>query len=313
MEEISNPDHWPQLELRHLQALHAVAEEGTFWGAADRLDCSQSAVSQQVAALERIVGQRLVERWRGRRKVELTEAGRLLLRHADAVVSQLEAARADLRALAAGAAGTLRVGTYQSVAARIVPVVLQEFRRAWPAVAVELTEHPTDEQLMDQLRTGRLDLSFAVAPLSEGPFDSVELLRDPYVLMVPSRSPLAEGTTRLGDLAGAPLVGYRYCRTIDQAEGALRRAGVEPRVVFRSDDNGTVQGMVRAGLGVALAPRLAVDESDPGVRVLSVEGLPERVILLAWHRNRYRPPAASAFVQTARAVCSRLAREAVAD
>src|SRR5687767_6833676 len=108
-------DRWLGVELRHLAALQAIAEEGSFGRAAQRLGYTQSAVSQQLATLERIVGERLVERPGGPRPVSLTAAGELLVRHAEAIVARLEAAQADFEALAAGEAGALRVGTYQSV------------------------------------------------------------------------------------------------------------------------------------------------------------------------------------------------------
>src|SRR5918992_4500852 len=122
------------IELRHLAALQAVAEEGSFGRAATRLGYTQSAVSQQIATLERIVGDKLLERPGGPRPVSLTEAGSLLLRHADAIVARLRAAQADLAALSAGEAGTLRVGTYQSVGQKILPALLQRFAAAWPRV-----------------------------------------------------------------------------------------------------------------------------------------------------------------------------------
>src|SRR5687768_10540374 len=125
-----NHDPWLGVELRHLAALEAVARTGSFGRAAARLGYTQSAVSQQIATLERIVGERLVERPGGPRAVSLTEAGRLLLRHAEAIVARLEAAHADLDALSAGAAGTLRVGTYQSVGKRVLPALLRRFRDA---------------------------------------------------------------------------------------------------------------------------------------------------------------------------------------
>src|SRR5436190_15966512 len=103
------PDRWLGVELRHLAALQAVAEEGSFGRAAIRLGYTQSAVSQQIQALERVVGERLVERPGGPRPVSLTEAGELLLRHADAIVARMQAAQADLAAFSQGAAGTLRV------------------------------------------------------------------------------------------------------------------------------------------------------------------------------------------------------------
>jgi molybdate transport repressor ModE-like protein len=127
-------DRWLGVELRHLAALQAIAAEGTFGKAARRLGYTQSAVSQQIATLERIIGERLLDRPGGPRPVALTEAGRMLLRHADAIVARLQAAQADLTALSAGAAGTLRVGTYQSVGRHILPTVLRRFSTTWPRV-----------------------------------------------------------------------------------------------------------------------------------------------------------------------------------
>src|SRR5215472_7068227 len=116
-------DDWLGLELRQLIALKAIAEEGSFGRAAHRLGYTQSAVSQQIATLERIVGEKLIERPGGPRPVTLTEAGELLLRHARAIVSRLQAAQSDLAALSAGEAGSLRVGIFQSVGAKILPEV----------------------------------------------------------------------------------------------------------------------------------------------------------------------------------------------
>src|SRR5215470_19094191 len=135
-----NTDGWLGIDLRHLAALEAVARTRSFGAAARELGYTQSAVSQQIAQLERIVGQRLFHRPGGPRRVEPTEAGRLLLRHADAIVAQLDAARADMAALAEGAAGPLRVGIFQSVGARILPALLRRFQQAWPRVEVRPVE-----------------------------------------------------------------------------------------------------------------------------------------------------------------------------
>src|SRR4051795_10049645 len=114
---IMTTDRLLGIELRHLVALQAIAEHGSFGRAAKALGYTQSAISQQVAALERAVGGRVIEGPGGPKPVTLTEAGELLLRHAEAIVARLKAAQADLAAFAAGAAGPLRVGTYQSVRA----------------------------------------------------------------------------------------------------------------------------------------------------------------------------------------------------
>jgi DNA-binding transcriptional LysR family regulator len=300
------PDSWLGVELRHLAALEAVAREGSFGRAAERLGYTQSAISQQIATLERLVGTRLVERPGGPRRVSLTEAGALLLRHAEAIVARLQAAQADLAALGEG--GTLRVGTYQSVGAKILPTLLRRFRESWPHVEIRLTEEASDEGLLRLVERGELDLSFAMLPSLDGPFEAVELLRDPYVVLVAADSPLAgKRSVRMSDLEGVHLIGNRVCRTTALAESALRMRGVAPDVAFRSDDNGTVQGLVAAGVGVALVPLLAVETSDVRVAVLGLEPpIPPRVIQMVWHRDRYRSPAALAFVEAAQTVCAEL-------
>jgi len=309
---MSDADLWSRLELRHLQVLDAIATEGSFWAAADALDCSQSAVSQQVATLERIAGHRLVERSRGRRDVSVTEAGRLLLAHAEAIVARLRAARADLAAYADGAAGVLRVGSYQSAGRRIVPTLLRQFTAAWPQVEVRLQERVSDAELLDLVERGELDLTFGILPLRPGPFDCVELLRDPYVLVVPASSPLGSGgrPPRVRELRGMPMVASRSCHVTDSVERFLRQRGVEPNVVFQSDDNGTLQAAVAAGLGIAIFPRLSLDARDEGVRLIQTGELPWRTLALAWHRDRYRSPASQAFQASALAVCAGLAEAA---
>ena len=303
---------WAHVELRHLSALHAVAQTGAFGRAAEHLGYTQSSVSQQIAALEQLVGQRLVERTRGSSVVELTEAGRLLLRHAEAILARLHTAEADFAAYAAGAAGELRVGVFQSVGTRILPELLREFMAAWPGVRVRPFETDDDQQLLGAIEQGRLDLAFAMSPLPEGPFASQELLRDPYVLIVPGAWPVAAhaaaGPVSIERIAELPLVNFETCRTAVRVENELRRRGQQPEVVFRSDNNGAVQGMVAAGLGVALMPRLTIDEHDERVRVLEVPSdFPPRIVCLVWHRERYRSPAAAAFVEAAVRCCARYA------
>jgi molybdate transport repressor ModE-like protein len=293
-------DQWAGLELRHLEALRAIARTGSFRGAAEELDYTQSAVSQHLAALEAIVGLRLVDRGRGRRSVALTEAGELLVRHADAVAARLSAARADLRAHADGVAGTLRVGTYQSVSARILPTLIGRFAARWPGVHVELRGTTDDLSLLDLVESGDLDLAFSVLPLPDGPFDHAEVLRDRWLLVTAAGSPLATRDPRppLADLMDEPLIAYGSGRTPEILEESFRARGLTPRIVFRSDDNATIQGLVEIGFGSALLPALAVDTRDPRVATIPID-VPPRTIVVAWHRDRTRSPAAAAFVAMA--------------
>ena len=309
------PDNWLGLELRHLIALKAIADEGTFGRAAAALGYTQSAVSQQIATLERIVGRRLIDRPGGPRPVSLTEAGELLLRHADAIAARLQAAQADLAALDAGEAGPLRVGTYQSVGAKILPTLLSGFKAEWPNVTISLTESTDDEELLALVERGELDLTFTMVPVPPGPFEFLQLLRDPYVLVVPAESPLArrDRAPALREIAELSLIGHRHCRSLESGLQALRATGREPKIVFRSDDNGTVQGMTAAGMGVALVPRLTVDESDPRIAVIELnERIPPRLIGIAWHRDRKWTRAAEAFVELAQEVSAGFDADAVA-
>lgn len=309
------PDRLLGVELRHLAALQAVAEEGSFGRAALRLGYTQSAVSQQIAALERIVGERLVERPGGPRPVTLTEAGKLLRRHADAIVARLRAAQADLDAYARGTASSLRLGIYQSVGARLLPHILKRYRSEWPDVDIHLAEPATDDRLLEALERGEVDLTFSVLPLPEGPFDGVELMRDRFVFLVPADHPLAHrpAPPTLAEIAQLPLISFTRCRGVSHAEDQLRVSGTEPNIVFRSDDNGTLTGLVAAGLGAAIVPELAVDPNAEGVVVREVGAIvPPRVLALAWHRDRYRSPAAIGFVEAARQVCAQLRRGAPA-
>jgi DNA-binding transcriptional LysR family regulator len=293
-----SPDKWLGVEIRHFAALQAVASEGSFGRAAERLGYTQSAISQQIATLERIVGERLVERPGGPRPVSLTEAGHLLLRHADSIVARLQAAQADLQALQAGEAGTLRVGTFQSAGARLLPEIMRRFTQQWPQIDVMLEEHD-DEEIADALERGELDVGFVLLPVGDAPLETVELLRDPYVLLAPVGDELLAWPS-LAAIAEDPLIGFRSGTSMDPVEAAFHGEGLEPRWTFRTNDNQTLQGLVATGAGRAIVPRLTVDEGDPRTVVVELGGVvPPRVIGLGRHRDRYASRATRAFVETA--------------
>lgn len=234
----------------------------------------------------------------------------MLLRHVVTITDRLQAARADLVAYAAGETGTLRVGVYQSVGTRILPAIIGRFAQAWPGVDVQLSESASDQGLLELIEPGRLDLSFGVLPLPPGPFECIELVRDPFVMVTAAGSPLAgmPGMPSLELIAAQRLIGFRSCRSTRWLEDHLRSQGHEPTFVFRSEDNGTVQAMAGAGLGTALVPFMAVDPADPAIAVIPTD-LPPRRVALIWHRDRYRSPASRAFVEIAREVCVGVADE----
>jgi len=283
------------VEIRHLVALETVVQTGSFARAGIELGYSQSAISQQIAALEHAAGLRLLVRPGGRKPVTPTDAGERLLRHASRASAAIRSAEADLNALAVGDAGTVRVGTFQSVGVRLLPGAVRRYVERWPEVEVRLLEAGYDDELLTLLERGEIDLAF-VRENEDPTFEQATVLSDPYVLLAPAGSDLArEGrTVRPREIAGLPLIGYR--RSTEGAEAFLRSRGLDPEVVFRSDEGGTVQGLVGAGIGYAVVPLLAVEASSD-VAVLNVAGMPPRRIAIAWHVDRALAPAAQAFVQ----------------
>ncbi len=289
------------IELRYLTALAAVGRYRSFSQAAESLGYTQSAVSQQIAALERITGHRLVLRPKGARRVSLTTAGEILLGHAEAIVSRLAIASADLTALASGDAGILRIGCFQSVGFRILPRLIRQFALERPNVRVQLVEAEDDAELLRDVEVGNLDLTFMVFPMMDGPFESVRLLEDPYVVVVRPESPLAHGPVPvpLSQLEGLPLVTYAQMREAHAIENRLGHPELTRQIVFRSNDNGTILGLAAEGIGAAVVSSLSVDPDRGGISVMPLAEVPPRVVGIAWHRDRYVSPATDAFVQVA--------------
>jgi len=312
-EVIVKPDLLLGLEVRHLVALDAIARTRSFSQAAADLGYAQSAISQQIATLERVVGQRLVERPGGPRPVSLTDAGAVLLRHAEHITARLGAVRADLEALACGEAGTLRVGTFQSASTRLLPPVLAAFRRNWPHVDVTLHNTSTIKELETLVRSGQIDLAFSdVTTFPEG-LAARELIDDPYIAIVAPESPLAHlEALDLAQLDGADMIAFSPQDSCAMRVGrSFASVHATPRIVFRTDDNLTTQRLVANGIGAAVQPRLAV---ETGVGDADVVMLPltsrcafSRRIGIIWHPDRHRSPAAEALIDTAHTISTALA------
>jgi DNA-binding transcriptional LysR family regulator len=303
-------EHWIGLELRHLTALQAIAEEGSFKGAAARLGYTPSAISQQIATLERIVGTRVIARELGRATIGLTDAGEVLLHHMTAIERRLTDARTDLEALTKGVVGTLRVGVWESVGARLLPGVLRRFGTMLPEVSVDVMDAAEDLLLLRSLEKGLLDVCFGVLPIPAGPFETRTVLSDPWVLVTRAGSK-EEARSRVASLTTGtlPLLCYRSARALEPALRHLHREGMEPDVVLRSDYNAVLQELAAAGLGVALLPRLAVDLDDPRTTVIEVGSIvPPREIAVIWHRDRAASEAVRAFVALADELGSKLGK-----
>jgi DNA-binding transcriptional LysR family regulator len=290
---MSQPRRWLSVEVRHLAALQAVAEKRSFIAAGDQLGYSQSAVSLQIATLERIAGTRLLDRPGGRRPVSLTPAGEKFIRHARAIVDQLRAAEAELNALASGRAGVVSLGTFPTASRHLLPAALQSLRVTHPAIEVSLDDVGHADQ-PGRLAAGQTDLVLGLMPF-DGPFAIRELLSDPYLYITAADTNSPQLPT-VAQLAKLPLISWQ--RPPFAIEALLQSQGHKPLVTLRTDDSATVQRLVAYGLGVAVLPRLALDLPDPKLTVIDADPLlPARRVMLARNRDRELTPAADALSQ----------------
>lgn len=284
------------LELRHLVALDAVAAEGTFARAAERLGYTQSAVSQQIAALERILGDKVFDRPGGPRPVVLTPLGAQLLEWGRELLARVDAMSLDLDLFRTGSVGQLSIGTFQSVSAMLLPRVVAKMREAFPSVELQVVESDLEEVLEQALVNGEVEVSFLVGDPPAGT-EAVHLLDDPFVL-VARPDQFAPGSVRVEEFAGEPMIGQHQNSCQLQNEAGLRANGLEPSYVYRSNDNGTVAAMVRAGMGVAVLPFLCVEPEDPRTAIHPIDPpIPDRSISIGWRGNRTLSPAAERFIQ----------------
>ncbi len=307
---MSNTNEPWSLDVRHLAALAAIADTRSISKAAEVLGYGQSAVSQQLAALERVVGQRLVDRGSGPKPVTLTEAGLAVLEHARWILDRLDLARAELDALGHGSAGSLRVGTFQSAGSRLLPRVLASYRKAWSDIAVSIHNEGREGDLPDLVRDGALDVAFVEASMVGEGLASIEVLVDRFVVLVPPGHRLASRrSVSLTDLDGEEFVdGALGDSCAAKGEQARRAAGVVGRTVVRTPDNATRQRLVHAGLGCAVQPGLTVEPGLPdGGIVVSLRDDVHRVISLTWSAERTPSFALERFIETARAELAGLA------
>jgi DNA-binding transcriptional LysR family regulator len=286
----------PPYDLRRLELLQRVAEHGSLSGAAFALHFTPSAVSQQMSQLELEVGLPLLERHS--RGVRLTEAGAVLLRHAERALAHLEAARAELSTLGE----RLAMGAFTSAWGELVPRAAARFRSEHPGVALALHELEPREGVA-AVRTGELQLAVIFEPSAADPAQLAAvalepLARDELVAVLPAGAP--EGPVRLTALADRAWVLPTGACGI-QVRQACEAAGFAPRVAWESGDYAAVLGFVAAGGAVALVPRLALGppRGDVAVRPLAGEA-PARRLSVA--RAATPSPAVDAMVGVLRDV-----------
>jgi DNA-binding transcriptional LysR family regulator len=293
-----NDPNWHGVELRHLMALRAVATERSFSAAARMLGYTQSAVSGQILALERLIGARLFVRVRGTRPLELTDEGRILLGHATAMLARLEAAQIEMGAAREEPLPRLRVGTFWGVGGSLPPAACRRLRSAF--AQVDVREDPSVDALLNGLDRRRLDIAFTTLPLRDGPYECLPLLRDPYTVVVPRARKVALGCTiTLDELAKLPVLTLEGCPAQASLELVLQARGRPLEVRKRFDTVAAVLAFVADGFGVGLLPSLALELPASLAAVQLDPRVPPRVVALAWHRDTSLDALAQRFVDAA--------------
>lgn len=291
------------LDLKHLAALDAVVAAGSFRGAAAALGYAQSSVSQQIAALERVVGGQLLVRRGGAGPVRLTELGQLVAESGRELLERSRAAERRIAGFHAGG-GRLDIATFQTVTNVLLPDVVGRLHELRPGCDIRLFEEESETPPIDGV-----DLAFfdGPAPPDSGAGD-VLLLADPHVL-VARRSAFPPGPVALSALHRRPLVALPPITTEREIEAVLHSSGIDPLIVFRTADNQGIVAMVRAGLGCAVMPLLAVDAAatDPQLAIHPLRpALRPRPIHLLWRTPL--SPLASTAVDVITDVAARLRR-----
>ena len=296
------------LDVRRMRVLREVAAQRSFSAAAEKLGYTQSAVSQQIAALEREAGATLIER--NPRGIRLTDAGEALVRHADKILARLAEAEAELDAIAGLKGGRLRLASFPTAGATLVPAAVADFSRRHPGIELSLAEAEPDESL-PRLKAGELDLVLVDdGPLIRDEDEELEithLLDDPLYLVLAPDHPLARRRRiRFQDLAAEPwIAGTQVCACTRHLHATCAAAGFEPRQIFESDDFQVVQGLVAAGVGVALIPGLGLVGERPDIVIRAVSAKPPaRQILAATLKNGFRSPATAEMIDTLKRIAA---------
>jgi molybdate transport repressor ModE-like protein len=301
------------LDAAALRLVRTVHETGSVTAAARALGLTQPAASQQLRAVERTIGTPVVVR--AGRGVRLTDAGLVLARNAAAVQSALDATLEEVAAVASLRAGRVRVAAFPSAAATLLPGALAALRAAHPGLGTTFAEAEPPEALAE-LAAGRVDLALTFRdagdpddPDDPAPVHRVPLLRDEVLVVLPDADGREPGSAvDLADLAGRPwIAGCPQCRA--QLVGTCARAGFAPRVDFATDDYPAVLSLVRAGLGVATLPGLALAAlPHPGVTVHPARPGAARVVEAVTAPGATRVPAVAAALEALQQAAAGLAQ-----
>lgn len=283
------------VELRHLRTMAAIAEEGTFGRAAARLGYTQSSVSQQIAALEQALGGAVFDRPGGPRPIRVTPLGEVVLAHGHDLLTRAEALTDAVARFRAGNS-RIDIGTFQSVSNLILPAVVSRLLDEHPGCDIRLSEVEPEHPQIDDL-----DLLFHDGPV-DGDVEHVKLLDEQY-LLVARAGAFPDGPVRVKLLDDAPMVAWPPTYHQRWLERALASTGAQPRIVFRTPGHETIMSMVRAGIGSAVLPWLALHGSDAwsddGLSIHTLRPSPAREMYLYWPAERTQSPLAARAIDIA--------------
>jgi DNA-binding transcriptional LysR family regulator len=293
------------LQVEELHSFVVLADELHFGRASKRLFVSQPALSKQIRRLEEKVGGALFTRTR--RKVEITEAGRVLLAGADKVLREDEAALSLAKEAVLGRAGTLRIGFGIASVSEILPRTILRFRKTYSQVELKMRDMSTPAQIA-ALVEGSIDIGIVRLPIAHTELDSLPLFHEQLVVAT-SGSLSYNSRPGLAALRNQPFVFFPRATSAtlhDHVLGLCRGAGFSPTIVQEASELFTILNLVRAGLGVSLVPSAARRMGVPGVRFHDL-GLPEAKwrIGIAWNRLSDKVELISRFVATTRSVVRR--------
>jgi DNA-binding transcriptional LysR family regulator len=287
------------MTLAQLKAFLTVVETGSFTNAALELDTVQSAVSYAITELERELGVKLLVR--GRFGAHPTDLGKEIAVNARQML-QLHAAIEQQASLAKGTIkSSLRIATFRSVASKIMPDLMAELSRQYPQLTLQLVEMDCNSSGIEQaLRDGRVEAAFVVAPFSDD-FLCWELIRDPYVALLPQRGDARrESTIGRHELAGYGLILYEDENCVNKVQNYLGDVGLSVQPAYQVKEDSTILSLVSKGLGRAVVPSLTVERLPHGVQVAQLEDPLERVIGIAIRPGSLKTPAVRVFLKALR-------------
>jgi LysR family transcriptional regulator, hydrogen peroxide-inducible genes activator len=294
------------MELHQLRYFVAVAQTGNFSRAAERCHVSQPSLSQQIQKLERRVGQRLLNRLA--RRAVLTDAGRLLLDRATAILAAVDDTQ---RRLADGDGlphGRLALGVIPTIAPYLLPPALKSFTRHCPNVELAITEDVT-RNLISAVVEGELDLAILALPIAEERLQTEPVLTEALRVAVPRGHPLTRRRTiSVQDLTEEPFILLNEMHCLGEHVLSLCRGhGCQPKIACRSAQITTLQALIALGQGISLLPEMAcrADHGKSLVYLPLANKESRRTIAAAWHRHRYHSPAAECFLMELRALMRR--------